>query len=284
MSLLTFSAPDSDRAADENFPVASLLIRAELRPVVAAYYRLARAADDIADDRALDAAEKSRRLAALDVILAGHADGADDDPPQRAARRLREEFAGRGLAIEHARHLLQAFQADAVNRPTRNWSDLLTYCRFSAAPVGRFLLDLHGEARAAWPAADALCAALQILNHIQDCRADWRDLQRSYLPEDWLADAGAAPKDVLGPNAAPALQRVIDQMLDGVDRLIATAKLLPAQIGNSGLRREAVAILTLARLLAWRLRRRDPVTRRVRLWAVEKVLALIYGFVRGTWR
>src|SRR5205809_1060478 len=102
----TFDRPNRT-ATTENFPVGSWLLPAELRPTVAAYYRVARASDDIADTPDLDAQEKVRRLDALDAILAGTSEGGDD-PEHAAARRLRAVFAERGLTIEHARHLLQA--------------------------------------------------------------------------------------------------------------------------------------------------------------------------------
>ena len=67
-------------------------------------------------------------------------------------------------------------------------------------PVGRFVLDVHGESRATWPANDALCAALQIINHLQDCGKDYRDLDRVYIPLDALAAAGASV-EALGAGA-----------------------------------------------------------------------------------
>ncbi len=264
-------------ASTENFPVGSWLIAPALRPAVLAYYRVARAADDIADDPALAADEKTRLLERIDATLAG---ASDQDP---AALALRDIFRARGLALEHARHLLQAFQADAINRPCRSWSDLLAYCRFSAAPVGRFLLELHGEARSTWPAGDALCSALQILNHLQDCQADWRSLQRLYIPGDWLREAALTPDALLAADSSPALRGVLDRALDGVDRLNQVAGTLPRQIANWRLRMEVSAIVFISRRLAARLRRQDPLAGRVALSASEKAGALLVGLARG-WR
>lgn len=269
--------------ATENFPVASRLIASKLRPVIVAYYRMARAADDIADHPGLTTPEKIHRLDSVDAVLAGRAEGRSDDAAEEAARQVREAFVARGLAIEHARHLLQAFRADAVNRTCRTWSDLLAYCRYSAAPVGRFVLELHGEPRTVWPAADALCSALQILNHLQDCQVDWRSLQRLYIPQDWLSEAGVAPDALLAPQATPAVRRVLDRVLDGVDRLHRTAAPLPRLVADRGLRMQAIAVLALSRRLARRLRRRDPLAARVGVSQLEKALALAYGAARG-WR
>ena len=80
---------------------------------------------------------------------------------------------------------------DVTKLRYRNWDELIDYCSLSAMPVGRFVLDVHGEPRSTWPANDALCAALQINNHIQDCGADYRNLDRVYVPLDALAAAGA---------------------------------------------------------------------------------------------
>jgi squalene synthase HpnC len=275
--------PHIGRTIDtENFPVASRLISAGLRPAIVAYYRMARAADDIADHPTLAAPEKLRRLEAIDAVLSGRADAAGD-AVQRAARDLRAIFTARGLTIEHARHLMQAFRADAVNRPCRTWSDLLAYCRYSAAPVGRFVLELHGEDRAAWPAADALCSALQILNHLQDCQADWRDLRRLYIPAEWLEEAGLDTSALLAARATPALRRTLDRTLDGVDRLHRLAAPLPRLLADRGLRMQAIAVLTLSRRLARRLRRRDPLAARFGVSSLEKTIALAYGALRG-WR
>lgn len=275
-------ASPSKTTAGENFPVGSRLIAAPHRPVVAAFYRFARLADDIADDRSMSSDAKVSRLQALDAVLLGGEPSGDDDA-QRAAIALRGIFHERRLSIDHPRHLLQAFLADAANRSCRGWSDLLAYCRYSAAPVGRFLLDLHGEPRDAWPASDALCAALQILNHLQDCQDDWRRLRRLYVPSDWLAAAGVAADALLMSRASPALRGVLDRVLDGVDQLNATAAPLPALIRQRGLRMEAAAIVAISRKLARKLRRRDPLARRVALARVEKLAAMASGIAHG-WR
>lgn len=270
--------------ATENFPVASRLISSKYRPVILAYYRMARLADDIADHPGLAAVEKVRRLDAVDAVLAGRAEARPHEAAEQAAREVHAAFSARGLPIEHARHLLQAFRSDAINRSCRTWSDLLTYCRYSAAPVGRFVLELHGETRDAWIAADALCSALQILNHLQDCQADWRDLRRLYIPQTWLSEAGLEPDTLLAPQATPALRRVLDQMLDGVGRLHQAASALPRLIADRGLRMQAIAVLALSRRLAGRLSRRDPLAARVGVSQAEKALALAYGAATGWWR
>jgi len=276
----TTSPPPNRTATTENFPVGSWLLPAPLRPSVAVFYRLARAADDIADASSLDQETKLARLKAIDqALLTGQADG--DAPELGFALDLKRHFDERGLSVEHSRHLLQAFMADAVNRPCRSWSDLLAYCRYSANPVGRFLLELHGESRETWPASDALCTSLQILNHLQDCKDDYAKLTRLYVPLDWLTQAGLTPRALLAPAAGPELRSVLDRVLDGVDQLNQRAALLPGGVANRGLRMESAVIVTVAQRLAAKLRRNDPIAGRVALSKLQQVGALITGVIRG---
>ena len=129
--------------------------------------------------------------------------GANDD--DTAAVRLREALAERSLSPRHAQDLLAAFKLDVTKLRYRDWDDLIGYCSFSAMPVGRFVLDVHGESRSVWPANDALCAALQIINHLQDCKDDYRNLDRVYIPLDALASCGVGVEALGEPQASPAL-------------------------------------------------------------------------------
>ncbi len=170
--------PSGKGAGDENFPVGSFLIRRALRPHVHAFYRFARQADDIADNPDLTPEDKVQRLDRMGAIL----DGAPgEDSP--AAVAMRVSLRETGVTSQHCHDVLRAFRLDATKKRYRDWDDLMEYCRYSASPVGRQVLDLHGEDRANWPANDALCSALQVLNHLQDCGDDYRDLDRVYLPE-----------------------------------------------------------------------------------------------------
>ena len=169
----------------ENFPVASMLIAARYRKPILAFYDFVRVADDVADHPVLPAAEKLRLLDGLEATLLGQSDA----EPQGVA--LRQQIAERGLPAQHARDLLKAFRMDVTKLRYADWDELIEYCRYSAMPVGRFVLDVHGEDRATWETNDALCAALQIINHVQDCAADYRNLDRVYLPLDLLTKHGA---------------------------------------------------------------------------------------------
>jgi hydroxysqualene synthase len=247
--------------ADENFPVGSALIRPDLRRHVHAFYAFARNADDIADSAALPPAEKIARLDAMEAVLLGRA----DERRAPSAARLRASLGETGVTARHSRDLLVAFRQDATKLRYASWDELYDYCRYSAMPVGRHVLDLHGEDEATHPPADALCTALQVLNHLQDCAKDLRALDRCYLPEDWLAENGAGIGDVAAIAASPGLRRVFEMLLARVGALNLLAAGLPLRTRSRRLRLETAVIVGLSRRLAARLGREDPIAARVAL-------------------
>ena len=251
---------------DENFPVGSLLIRRDLRAHVHAFYAFARNADDIADASDLPADVKIARLDTMEAVLLGQR---DDGSP--SALRLRASLAETGVTPRHSLDLLIAFRRDATKLRYADWNELYDYCRYSAMPVGRHVLDLHGEQRDTYLPSDALCASLQVLNHLQDCVKDLATLDRCYLP-------GIAVQELRGANASPALRHVFDMLLDRVDALNATATDLPRLTRSRRLRLETAIIVGLAHRLARRLRQADPVARRIKLTkgdAMGSVLAAL---------
>jgi hydroxysqualene synthase len=255
---------------DENFPVGSLLIRRDLRAHVHAFYAFARNADDIADSSTLPADEKIARLDAMEDVLLGRRDTGSP-----SAVRLRASLAATGVAPCHSTDLLIAFRRDATKLRYANWDELYDYCRYSAMPVGRYVLDLHGEDRATYEPSDALCAALQVLNHLQDCAKDLAALDRCYLPLDLLDHRGASVEDLRGGTETSGLRCVFDLLLDHVDGLNATAKKLPHRTRSRGLRLETTVIVGLAHRLARRLRRDDPLARRVKLTKGDVLVSML---------
>jgi farnesyl-diphosphate farnesyltransferase len=274
--LAAVETPSGKGRGDENFPVGSFLIRRDLRVHVHAFYRFARNADDIADNPALAAAEKVRRLDRMEAVLDG---AAGDDSPAAAA--MRESLLATGMTFQHCRDVLRAFRLDATKLRYKDWDDLMEYCRYSASPVGRQLLDLHGEDRATWPPSDALCSALQVLNHLQDCADDYHALDRVYLPRDCLAACGSRIQDLDAPQSTVGMRCVIDHLLDGTDALIVKARELPLRVKAPGLRRECAVIVNLAERLSRRLRDGDPLARRVKLTKGDFAAALLVGLWRG---
>jgi squalene synthase HpnC len=269
----SMEAPSGKDIAYENFPVGSWLLPARLRPHVAVFYAYARAIDDIADDPKLPPEEKIARLTGFEAALLGREQGEGF----AKAHAMRKTLSASGISVRHCLDLISAFKQDATQARYRSWDDLIDYCNRSAAPVGRFLLDLHGGGRNGYAAADALCNALQVINHLQDCQEDYRLLNRVYLPCDWLAEAGAAVEDLDRSRTTLALRRVIDRMLDATEALLATAQRLPGELKSRRLGMESSAILAIARLLVQRLRARDPLAGRVALSKAEYAWCCIRG-------
>jgi len=242
---------------DENFPVASRLIAPRHRAPIMAFYRFARTADDIADHPSASPIEKSARLAAMRATLCGASDASDEAQSLRKACRLY------GIDIQHGLDLLTAFERDVTVDRCADWDALFDYCRVSAMPVGRFVLDVHGEDRATWPASDALCAALQVINHTQDCAKDWKAIGRVYLPLDRLAANGARIEDLDLPKATPGLRATIVEMAVRSRDLLAQSEEFAASIRDTRLAAEVAVIHGLATDLAKRLETRDPLSERV---------------------
>ena len=265
MATMTAPAPgslDSGKGhRDENFPVASILLKPAHRAPIMAFYRFARAADDIADHPTASRDEKHARLAAMRGGLDGK--GAPE------AMALAAVMAARGLDAMHARDLLVAFETDVDKNRYADWDELIGYCRHSAMPVGRYVLDVHGEDRATWPASDALCAALQIINHLQDCGKDYRSIDRVYIPADALAEHGARIEDLGAAYANPALRATIVALAQRTRGLLTEAAPFAAMIRDRRLAAEVAVIHRLAVDLDTRLEHRDPLAERVHHGKIE---------------
>lgn len=247
---------------DENFPVGSILFPKVLREHVHAYYKFARISDDVTDSSLLSPEEKVARLDAMEAILRGEAE-APDRADARSCATLRVSLLRTGLPFEVATDLLIAFRQDATKARYATFEELLDYCRYSANPVGRYLLLLHGEHERTFPASDALCTSLQILNHLQDCKEDLRTLKRSYLPLDLLARHGLDADAVLAARMSPELRAVFDTLLDEVDALNEKAARLVSLVHDRRMRMYCGAVVNLAFRLATRLRAGDPLAERV---------------------
>lgn len=271
--------PSGKGAADENFPVGSFLIAKPLRPHVAAYYAFARAIDDIADNPNLPPAEKLKRLDAMDRALTGRAP--ETNPAFAKARALRASLIATGVDFAHARDLVSAFKQDAVKGRYRDWAELMHYCNRSAAPVGRFLLELHGEDHDHFAWSDALCNALQVINHLQDCGQDYTRLDRVYLPGDWLVEEGETVKALARAQSSPALRKVIDRCLDHTRRLLDHAELLPRSLASRRLAMESAVIVKIARKLVDELARHDPLAGRVELTRPQFLWCGLVGATKG---
>lgn len=257
---------------DENFPVASVFIAPRHRAPILAFYNFVRAADDIADHKGLSADEKLSMLDRLEAALLG----SGEDIP--VANALRAALRERGLEPRHAQDLLVAFRRDVTQARYEDWDDLIDYCRYSAMPVGRFVLDVHGEDReTTWGANDALCAALQIINHLQDCGKDHRDLDRVYLPLDALAAHGADVGMLGGDRATPALAAALAALARRTEGLLKESAPFADLIADARLAMEVGAIQHLAETLTARLKNADPLCEKVHASKVQFALTAFAG-------
>ena len=263
---------------DENFPVASRLIKRQYRPAILAFYEFVRVADDIADHPQLTSAQKIDRLDRLESSLLG----TGGDEPE--GLRLRTVLNERGLSPRHAQDLLSAFRQDATKLRYANWDELIDYCSRSAMPVGRFVLDVHGEARDTWPSSDALCAALQIINHIQDCAKDYSALDRVYIPLDALSASGATVEALKDDRASPALRDCLRGLVTRTSTLLEESRGLEPKVGDTRLALEISVIQSLASRLLAILMVRDPLAERVHLTKAEALATAVNGGGRAILR
>jgi len=263
---------------DENFPVASWLIHPRHRALILSFYNFVRTADDIADHATLRPEEKLAYLDLLEAELTGNGDS------QKEAVNLREALAERAMPPRHALDLLTAFRMDVTKLRYENWDELIHYCRYSAMPVGRFVLDVHGESTSSWAANDALCAALQINNHLQDCGKDFRNLNRVYVPLDALKEAGASVEQLGLSKAPPNLLRCLQILAARNEQLLAESKPFAGEVRDFRLGLEISVIQAFAHRIVRMLKLRDPLSERVHLNPLELILRSFGGIASETLR
>jgi hydroxysqualene synthase len=259
---------------DENFPVASWIIHPRHRALILAFYNFVRTADDVADHATLAPEEKLRYLDLMEAELLGKGDS------QKEAVALRHALAARAMPPRHALDVLIAFRMDVTKLRYETWDEVINYCRYSAMPVGRFMLDVHGESTATWAASDALCAGLQINNHLQDCGKDFKNLNRVYLPRDALESSGASVEALGLPKAPPALLQCLHALAVRTESLLNESKSLSAEVRDLRLGLEISVIQAFADKIVRMLRVSDPLSERVHLSKLE-LLTFSLGGMAG---
>jgi squalene synthase HpnC len=262
----------------ENFPVGSWLLPRALRPHIITFYNFARAADDIADTASIDPDERNRQLDQfIEGITKTNPEYTLPLEPLQMAKSLKET----NVSKEYCLDLLTAFKQDVTKNRYHNWQELIDYCRLSAAPVGRYMIDLHGGFRDRTPnnykASDALCAALQILNHLQDFREDFELLNRVYLPTDMMKTHNVTLEHLNADKTSSALRGCLDDMLDSIDILLSEAKGFPSQLNNLRLGMESQIIINIAIQLSKKLRKSDPISTAVKISKLTYIKCFISG-------
>jgi len=256
---------------DENFPVASWIIHPRHRALILAFYNFVRTADDIADHATLAPGDKIAYLDLMESELLGKGDS------QPEAVNLRRALAERAMSPRHALDVLIAFRMDVTKLRYETWDEVIHYCRYSAMPVGRFMLDVHGESVSTWPASDALCAGLQINNHLQDCAKDYKDLDRVYLPRDALLAAGASVEMLGQPRAPAPLLQCLHALAVKTEGLLDDSRSLAAEVRDFRLGVEISVIQSFAQAIVGMLKVRDPLSERVHLGPIELIGRSIAG-------
>ena len=186
----------------ENFPVASRLVPAALRPAVVAIYRFARSADDIADEGDASDAQRLAALASYDAALDAIARG--DTPSTAPFPEVAEAIRAHELPIDLFHALISAFRQDVTTKRYATYADVRDYCARSANPVGRLLLALYrrqGDDNLRW--SDAICTGLQLTNFWQDVASDWQR-GRIYVPAEDLARFGVTETQIADAQADDA--------------------------------------------------------------------------------
>src|SRR5256885_3659466 len=182
--------------------------------------------------------------------------GRGDSQPE--AVNLRRALAARSMSPRHALDVLIAFRMDVTKLRYENWDEVIHYSRYWAMPVGRFVLDVHGESTSTWPASDALCAGLQVNNHLQDCGKDFRDLNRVYLPRDALAAAGASVDELGAAKSSSQMLQCLHALAVKTETLLNEGRALAPQVRDFRLGLEVSVIQAFADKIVAMLRVRDP--------------------------
>ena len=238
-----------DSGALPLFPAASRFIPRELADHFRILGDYAGALRAIADHPALDKARKEARLKAVADAIAGAHVPQDGDEAVRAALTLRHLLESREFDPQPVWRMLQAAAQDISKTTYPDWSDLLTWCRFWAAPMGRTAFLIAGGREDGAEKSESLAIAVELLFLIEQAPAHYRWLGRVYLPSRWFREAGAEQTELGQAQPTPALEQVFARALDEANRLLDASDGLHRHFPNRRLRIAAATALGEAR--AW---------------------------------
>ena len=263
--------------SDENFPVASFLMTKKIRSIVRVFYFFARMADDIADHQKLSSNQKKNILLFFDNAIS-KSKKTNNKVLDKMIARFKELPSGK----KYSRNLLKAFMMDASNKKYKNWNDLLYYCKFSANPVGRFVIDAVNERKnieKIYEASDSLCTALQIINHIQDCKKDFKELNRVYIPESFFKKYSVDKKILRKSKSIENFERLKIEIVDNVLVSLRKTKLGLREIQSWRLRKETLIILNIAKRLCNLLKIKDPLEKQIKLSRIDFIFCFFKGIM-----
>lgn len=265
----------------ENFPVASFMIDKNKRPIVIAYYNFARMCDDIADNPKLTKKEKLESLERIENIITGKETKTGNKKNLRIAKNLYKVMIENNLNIENAYNLLVAFKQDSKGYKYQIWEELIEYCRYSAAPVGRFLLDIHSEKISLVWNGDAFCAALQIINHLQDIKKDYTNLKRIYFPKKLLEEFKINSKNLTAETESKSLKKFKLKIISNIEGLLCESEVMIKRISSFRLRVEVAVMFCLAKKLTNKLETSDILEKHIKLNKIDWIYAGISGLIRA---
>lgn len=270
------------RGLDEDFSLMPSLFPAALRGDVRAFSRFVRLADGLADDTFVARDERLRRLETLERALSEELDIDWSEEARSVVGAMRASLRATGVSADYPQRMVQAFRRDLMAGASATWSELMVYCQFAAAPIGRYLLALLGEdIDRCGHASDALCAALRILKQLRDCEDPAAQFARLCIPERFLEDALITVQHLHAASAKGQTRAVIDRVLDSIEHLLVDARPLPGLVRNRGLRIHIHIVLCRAHKLVIQFRALDPLQERVGLSAGSRRLCLWLGWLRG---
>ena len=264
---------------DENFPVSSFLISKKNGRHIINLYNFARVSDDIADSRKLKEIDKKTILVLFDNILKKK-----NNSDFKFINNLIYTLQKKKISTKNPRKLLKAFILDTKKIRYKNWNELLNYCNHSASPVGRFVVDLHLKNKLSkskltkiYSSTDSLCNCLQILNHLQDLKEDYINLNRVYLPKIFFEKEKITVECLQGNKSPLGLRKIINMCLDNIDKYLLNAEKNLYLISDKRLLKETFVIYFIAKKLSTKLRKEDPLKKKVKLSRID----LIFCFFRG---
>ena len=187
----------------------------------------------------------------------------------------------------HARNLLKAFILDTNKQRYKNWRELLNYCKFSANPVGRYVIDIsykiekQGEdnINQVYFASDNLCSALQILNHMQDCQKDYLEMNRVYIPEELFKKYSSSISDLKLKESSYNFKNLKNEIINKVEEMLKNSKCGLKLIKISRLRKETLIIFYIAKKLCYLLRKNDPLKKKVKLSRIDLIFCFLKGII-----
>ncbi len=267
---------------DENFPVASFVISKNIKEFIRLFYSFARTADDIADHESISKTEKLRVLNFFDHSLKNRI-----PTKVRVLNDLLLQFEEIIFAKKYSRNLLKAFKIDATKRRYNNWAELIYYCKFSANPVGRFFIDLTyckknkeiEEKIKILKSSDNLCTALQIINHIQDCKEDYEKLDRVYLPISYFNKYNINVNSLKRNHSCENFEKLKKEIIGKVENLLENAKVGLKLIEIWRLKKETLIILNIAKRLCFLLKSNDPLEKKIKLTRIDLIFCFIKGII-----